>query len=228
MNVAICDDERVWSEELGVLLKEYGNARHIDVFTYFFINGTSLIESKKEFDIIFMDYQMDGLNGIETSRKLRALKSDGIIIFVSAYTNVAIDTFEVKAYRFLAKPIKKDKLFQAIDDYRAEMETDNFLVFKTHDGTVRIKVSEIVYVEGSGNNSRIHTIKSDHEIHINLKMVQSRLPPDKFFRCHKAYVTSFFTYKFMTILQSDMMTAPMPISAAAFCRNSEERLRNIF
>ncbi len=191
MNVAICDDERVWADELSRLLREYGSARHIDVFASYFDNGASLIESGKEFDIIFMDFQMEGLNGIETSRKLRALKPDGIIIFVSAYTNVAMDTFEVKAYRFLAKPINKDKLFKAIDDYRAEMDSDNFLIFKTHEGTIRIKVSEIVYVEGLGNHSKIHTHKSDHEIHINLKSVQSRLPSDKFFRCHKAYVTSF-------------------------------------
>lgn len=195
MNVAICDDERVWADELSRLLREYGSARHIDVFASCYDNGASLIESGKEFDIIFMDFQMDGLNGIETSRKIRALKPDGIIIFVSAYTNVAMDTFEVKAYRFLAKPINKDKLFNAIDDYRAEMDSDNFLIFKTHEGTIRIKVSEIVYVEGLGNHSKIHTRKSDHEIHINLKSVQSRLPSDKFFRCHKAYVTSFMYIK---------------------------------
>lgn len=191
MVVAVCDDERVWADELSRLLKEYGNSRHIDIFISYFNNGSSLVESGKEFDIIFMDYQMDGLNGIETSRKIRALKPDGIIIFVSAYTNVAMDTFEVKAYRFLAKPINKEKLFKAIDDYRAEMDSDNFLIFKTHEGTIRIKVSEIIYVEGSGNHSKIHTIKSDHEINTNLKPIQNRLPPDKFVRCHKAYITSF-------------------------------------
>lgn len=141
--------------------------------------------------MVFMDFQMEGLNGIETARKINALKPDGIIIFVSAYTNVAMDTFEVKAYRFLAKPIKKEKLFKAIDDYRAEMESDDFLIFKTHEGTIRIKVSEIVYAEALGSHSKIHTLKSDYEILINLKSIQNRLPPDKFFRCHKAYITSF-------------------------------------
>lgn len=191
MRVAVCDDEKVWADKLDGLLKEYGNARHLDVFISYYNNGVSLIESGNSFDIVFMDFQMEGLNGIETARKINALKPDGIIIFVSAYTNVAMDTFEVKAYRFLAKPINKEKLFKAIDDYRAEMESDDFLIFKTHDGTIRIKISEIVYVKALGSHSKIHTLKSDHEIFINLKSIQSRLPPDKFFRCHKAYITSF-------------------------------------
>lgn len=191
MTVAVCDDERIWADELDRLLNEYGNARHLDIFIYYYTDGVSLIESGKTFDIVFMDFQMEGLNGIETARRINALKPDGIIIFVSAYTNVAMDTFEVKAYRFLAKPINKEKLFKAIDDYRVEMESDDFLIFKTHDGTIRIKISEIVYVEALRSHSKIHTLKSDYEILINLKSIQSKLPPDKFFRCHKAYITSF-------------------------------------
>lgn len=191
MKVAVCDDEKVWADKLDELLKEYGNARHLDIFITHYNSGVSLIESGNLFDIVFMDFQMDGLNGIETARKINKLKPDGIIIFVSAYTNVAMDTFEVKAYRFLGKPINKEKLFKAIDDYRIEMETDDFLIFKTHEGTIRVKISEIVHVEALGSHSKIHTLKSDYEILINLKSIQNKLPPDKFFRCHKAYITSF-------------------------------------
>lgn len=191
MKVAVCDDEKVWAYKLDRLLKEYGNARHLDIFIYYYNSGVSLIESGNSFDIVFMDFQMDGLDGIETARKINALKLDGIIIFVSAYPNVAMDTFEVKAYRFLAKPIIKEKLFKAIDDYRAEIESDDFLIFKTHDGTIRVKNSEIVYAEALGSHTKIHTLKSDHVILNNLKSIQSKLQPDKFFRCHKAYITSF-------------------------------------
>lgn len=191
MTVAVCDDERVWQEKLEKLLKEYSAEKHIDVFISYFSDGVSLVESGRKFDIIFMDYQMNTLNGIEAAQKINELKNDSVIIFVSAYTDVALDTFEVKAYRFLAKPINRKKLFKAIDDYRAEMDSDHFLIFKTHEGTIRLKVSEIVYVEALGSHSKIHTIKSDYEIFINLKAIQNKLPEDKFFRCHKAFLTSF-------------------------------------
>lgn len=196
MKIAICDDEKEWQGILSTLLNEYGAERHEDIFITYFNNGRSLVESEKKFDIIFMDYQMDKLNGIEAARKINALNNGGIIIFVSAYTNVALDAFEVRAYRFLAKPINREKLFKAIDDYRTEMDSDNFLIFKTHDGTVRIRVSEIVYVEGVQSHSKIYTIDSDYEILINLKAIGNKLPPDKFFRCHKAFITSFLHIKF--------------------------------
>ncbi len=191
MNIAICDDEKVWQGELLKHLREYSIERHLDFSYTCFSDGQSLYNSEKEFDIIFMDFQMEGLDGIETSRKLRNCNSDSTIIFVSSYAHVAMDAYEVKAYRFLVKPIEKTKLFKALDDYRAEIDADNFLVYKTHERTIRIKISEIIYAEARKNHTIIHTVNEDYEILKNLKEVQKDLPSEKFFRCHKAYLVSF-------------------------------------
>lgn len=191
MNIAICDDEKVWQGELLKHLREYSIERHLDFSYTCFSDGQSLYNSEKEFDIIFMDFQMEGLDGIETSRKLRNCNSDSTIIFVSSYAHVAMDAYEVKAYRFLVKPIEKTKLFKALDDYRAEIDAENFLVYKTHERTIRIKISEIIYAEARKNHTIIHTVNEDYEILKNLKEVQKDLPGEKFFRCHKAYLVSF-------------------------------------
>lgn len=192
MNIAICDDERIWQNELIKDLNEYKNKRKVDLFIQCFSDGKSCCESKNDkYDIIFMDYQMDDANGIETARKIRKSNSDSIIIFVSAYPQVAMDTFEVKTFRFLSKPIDKVKLFKAIDDYLDEIDIDSFLIFKTHERTIRIKISEIIYVEAQRNHAIIHTEKEDFEILKNMKFVEKMLPKEKFFRCHNAYLTSF-------------------------------------
>lgn len=192
MNVAICDDEKIWQNELIKYLNEYKKKRKFDIFIQCFSDGKSCCESKNDkYDIIFMDYQMEAANGIETARKIRKTNSDSIIIFVSAYPQVAMDTFEVKTFRFLAKPIDKAKLFKAIDDYIADIDIDAFLIFKTHEKTIRIKTSEIIYAEAQRNHTIIHTEKEDFEILKNLKSVEKMIPKDKFFRCHNAYITSF-------------------------------------
>ena len=192
MNIAICDDERIWQNELIKHLNEYKKKRGIDLFIKCFSDGKSCCESKNDkYDIIFMDYQMEAANGIETARKIRKTNSDTIIIFVSAYPQVAMDTFEVKTFRFLAKPVDKIKLFKAIDDYLKEVDIDAFLIFKTHERTIRIKISEIIYAEAQRNHTIIHTEKEDYEILKNLKYVENLLPKEKFFRCHNAYITSF-------------------------------------
>ncbi|MBD5146691.1 MAG: response regulator transcription factor [Ruminococcus sp.] len=196
MNVAICDDEKIWQSELIDNLNEYKKMRKIDIFIQCFSDGESCCEAPNDkYDIIFMDYQMENSNGIETARKIRKTNSDSIIIFVSAYPQVAMDTFEVKTFRFLSKPIDKAKLFKAIDDYLKEFDVDSFLIFKTHEKTIRIKMSEIIYAEAQRNHTIIHTEKEDFEILKNLKAVEKMLPKDRFFRCHNAYITSLYHVK---------------------------------
>lgn len=56
MKVAVCDDEKPWANEINSLLIEYSHARRIDVFSFYYDSGTSLIESEKKYDIVFMDY----------------------------------------------------------------------------------------------------------------------------------------------------------------------------
>lgn len=66
LKVAICDDEKPWAIEVNSLLNEYSRNRHIDIFNFFYESGAALIESEKNFDIIFMDYQMNELPLAET------------------------------------------------------------------------------------------------------------------------------------------------------------------
>ena len=195
MNIAICDDEKIWQNELIKYLDEYKKKRHIDIYTTCFSDGKTCYEtSLDKYDIIFMDYQMEGDNGIETARIIRKTNSDSIIIFVSAYPQIAMDTFEVKTFRFLVKRADKRRIFTY--DYIAEIDTDNLLIFKTHEKTIRIKLSEIIYAEAQRNHTIIHTVNDDYEILINLKSVEKRLPKEKFFRCHNAYITSFQHIKY--------------------------------
>lgn len=192
MNIAICDDEMTWQKKLIDLLDQYSLEKHIEIKKKCFSSGSALSETDEVFDIIFMDYQMEGLNGIETAGKIRLKNSESVIIFVSSYPQIAPDTFEVKAFRFLKKPIISEKLFRALDDYIAEIDTDSFLAFKMKDGTLRIRISDIIYVEAARNHTIIHTAKNNHEVLINLKEIEKKLPREKFYRSHKAFLVSFF------------------------------------
>lgn len=191
MNTAICDDEKLWQEQLIKLLDKYAVERHIEIKKKCFSSGELLFESDEVFDIIFMDYQMEGLDGIETARKIRRRNPESFTIFVSSFPQVALDAFEVRAYRFLTKPIDEKKLFKAIDDYRTEIDKEKFLVFKMHDNTLRVRISDIIYLEAAKNHTMIHTARGNYEVLTNIKEVQKMLPSEKFYRCHKAFIVSF-------------------------------------
>lgn len=191
MNTAICDDEKVWQERLIKLLDKYAIERHIEIRKKCFSSGELLFKSDEVFDVIFMDYQMAGLDGIETARKIRQRNPESFTIFVSSFPQVALDAFEVRAYRFLTKPIDEKKLFKAIDDYRTEIDKEKFLVFKMHDRTLRVRISDIIYLEAAKNHTKIHTAREDYEVLTNIKEVNKILPQEKFYRCHKAFIVSF-------------------------------------
>lgn len=193
MRVAICDDEREMQTTLVKLFKEYKQLRGVDVYVDKFDNGYDLLRSLKEreYEIVFMDYQMDDIDGMETSRLIRSTNKECIIIFVSAYPEVAVDSYEVDTFRFIVKPINKEKLFKAIDDYLKTIDYDNLLILKTHEGTWKIKMSDIIYAEAKGKHTIIRTSKRTFEIHIHLKKIEDKLPSEKFCRCQRAYIAGF-------------------------------------
>lgn len=150
MTAAICDDEKAFRYEISGLVCKYMKSRNIEIYTDSYANGTELLKSEKEYDVIFLDYQMEGINGIETAEKLRETNSDSVIIFISAYPAAALDAYEVKTFRFLVKPVDESKLFKALDDYIRSIDFDNILLLNTHEGNFKLKMSEIIYLEGDG------------------------------------------------------------------------------
>ncbi|MCM1525047.1 MAG: LytTR family DNA-binding domain-containing protein [Ruminococcus sp.] len=190
MKIAICDDESYWRENLSILLEKYGKKRHIDIVSDYFSNGASLLESSKEFDIVFMDYQMSDINGIETVRKIRQKNKKCAVIFVSAFPAVALDTFALNTFRFLAKPIDSEKLFDSLDDY-LRYENENYIYFNTHNGLIKIREADILYCESSGRHTIVHTPDKDYTFSLILKEIEKQLSREKFIRCHKAYIVAF-------------------------------------
>lgn len=191
LKVAVCDDEKIFHREISGLVRRYMRARNIEIYTDFYENGEELLCSQKKYDIIFLDYQMEGINGIETAEKLRKTNLDSIIIFISAYPAVALDAYEVKTFRFLVKPIDESKFFKALDDYIKSIDYDDLLLLHTHDGDYKIKLSEIIYLEADGKYTTVRTKDKTLRIHINLKQLEIKLPTSNFIRCSKSYVVVF-------------------------------------
>lgn len=191
MRAAICDDEKIFHKEISTLVLKYMRARSIEIYPDFYENGEALLKSKREYDIIFLDYQMEGINGIETAEKLREANSDSVIIFISAYPAAALDAYEVRTFRFLVKPVDEAKLFKALDDYIKSIDYDNILLLNTHEGNYKLKMSEIIYLEGDRKYTIIRTKSREFRIHINLKQMELKLPESKFIRCSKSFVVNF-------------------------------------
>ena len=119
-------------KETDKALFDYCMAKDVDYTAKQFESGESLLKEVTDFDLIFLDYQFEnkGKDGMSIAREIRKINSEVTIIFLSSYTSIVYDTFEVAAFRFLVKPINKEKLYSAMDDYYNSLNSDNTLAIK--------------------------------------------------------------------------------------------------
>lgn len=191
MKIAICDDEMRFHAELKKCMDEYAKLRALDIVYNDYTNGKDLIETDKEFDIIFMDYQMNYINGLDTARKLRKKNNNTTIIFLTSYPNIVFDVFEVNAFRFLMKPINMPKLISAMDDYLKSQDSSNYIMIKIDDVIKKINQNDIIYAEASDKYCYIRTVDDNILYKKTLAELEDSLSLDVFFRCHRSYLVNF-------------------------------------
>ena len=107
MNIAVCDDLPEYRERLKELLEPYAAANGLEISE--FSRGEDLLaacEEGTDWDIVFLDIEMDGITGIETGKRLRRLQRDAIVIFITSYVNYVSDAFRQDAFQFLLKPVR--------------------------------------------------------------------------------------------------------------------------
>lgn len=191
MKIAICDDEMRFHVELKKCMDQYAKLRALDIVYHDYMCGKDLIETDKEFDIIFMDYQMNQINGIETARRLRKKNNHTTIIFLTSYPNIVFDVFEVNAFRFLMKPISMPKLISAMDDYLKSQNSDQYITLKIDDVIKKVNQNDIIYAEASDKYCYIRTVDDNILYKKTLADLEESLSSDFFFRCHRSYLVNF-------------------------------------
>lgn len=198
LNIAVCDDSSYMRNITKKYLTNYSFQKDIELQIYEYESGELLLEAEKSnkvvHDLIFIDYEFEekGKDGITIIGQLRESKKRTKVIFLSSYTQVVFQSFEVEAYRFLEKPLDEKKLFKAMDDFTRSLQTDNILAVKIEGENCYYLESIISYVEGYGKNCILHF--SDHHRDAicseTLSAIEERLSKESFYRCHKSYLVN--------------------------------------
>lgn len=192
MQIAICDDEADFRKELKEELLLYRNQKRIAIDIIEFENGNDLLLSKDIFDIVFIDYQMPGLNGLEVAKALRQRKCTCCIVFITSFPQFMIDSFEVQPFRFLIKPVDLDKLNHTLDDYIQQQKLLNPILIIEYGEQVTINSDNIIYLEADGKNCIIRTNDKTFRSSKTLSQLLNVLPEHCFFRIHKSYVINLY------------------------------------
>lgn len=196
IKIAICDDSDYLRKIERDMLVSYSMKKNLDYSIDEYENGESLIDSAKNYDLIFMDYQFEdkGADGLTIARKIRENNDNVAIIFLTSYTGIVYDTFEVGAFRFLVKPIEIEKFEKAMDDYLLLQNSNKTIELKSERTNYYIKENSILFIEASGKLSNIHLAHADNdflECNNSITEIESKLSQKSFFRVHKSYIVNF-------------------------------------
>lgn len=191
MRFAICDDEKQFRQHIIDAIRQYSKQNNIYIDFDEFDNGFDLINSDKAYDIIFLDYQMDEINGLDTAKKLREKNNLSEIIFLTSYPQIVFDTFQVNTFRFLIKPLDFDKFKEALDNYRKNHVINECIVIKTNDSVLKVPIDSIIFAEAIDKYCNIHTADNTILYKKTLSELEGLLPQNIFYRSHRSYIVNF-------------------------------------
>lgn len=188
MEIAVADDEKVIRDYICSLIEKQNPEYPLSVYDA----GEELLASEKRFDIVFLDIQMEGMNGIETARKIRERQGDAIIIFITGLKEYVFDALDLYAFHYLLKPLDEKKFAEALEKAIAEVIKKNerkWLFIKTKNLT--LDQSDILYIESKAKKVEIHTlgIKKPIEIYASMDNLENQLG-NNFYRCHRAFIVN--------------------------------------
>ena len=193
MQIAICDDEVFMVQMLEEKIKKLLPDAVIDKY----LSGDELIASGSKPDILFLDIQMPGMDGMETAKMLRHDNEDMILIFVTAAEEYVFQAFDVGAFHYLVKPFSDEKLKEVVTKAvhnikrSSRLEKDErYIMVQTAGSHIKIFLRDIVYAEVYNRKVIIHTRSTDIEYYGKLQELSDMAGTD-FFRTHRAYLVHF-------------------------------------
>lgn len=192
-NIVICDDEDIHRKIIIDYLSKVFSTEPYEVVE--FNSGEELLENyPRKIDILLLDVHMTCMNGIETAKRIRKFDTNVKIIFITAIAGFMQQGYEVRAFRYLLKPINYNDfskhIIQCKNDILSRREK-YITTYEIDEGkTVIISVRSILYVESQCRIILIHTDSKVYKTRDSIKNIEKELKAYSFYRCHRAYLVN--------------------------------------
>ena len=192
MNIAVVDDEPFIRQQIHGFIKKQNPESDISDFA----TGEELLASGRDFDIIFLDIQMDGMGGIEAARNLRRQNEDAVLVFITGIKEYVFEAFDVSAFHYLLKPFEERKFLEvsgrAVEEVRKRRrQKERHIFIRTKNRGYTLRLNRILYIESRGKKVEIHTLDKETAIesYVTMNELEEQLG-DGFYRCHRGYLVN--------------------------------------
>lgn len=193
MRIAICDDDSLCVEKLNKYINNYFEHTHIKTPEIIsFSNGADLLANAKNINILFLDIEMPGINGIYVGKELKIKNKNIIIFIVTSYSEYLDEAMRFHVFRYLSKPLDKQRLFRNMKD---ALQLYNSITCKipieTKQGVYTLPASSIIAIEAQGRKVILYTTPRTFESIHNMQYWQEVLPTNCFFQTHRSFIINF-------------------------------------
>jgi DNA-binding LytR/AlgR family response regulator len=157
------------------------------------LEALACLKQEPSVKLVFLDIQMPELTGIEF---MQLLQNQVDVVIISAYDEYALDGFQYEATDYLLKPVSFERFVKAVQKVVNKQPKDislvqnEFIFIRTDKRIVRVNLSEILFIEALRNYVAIQTVSQKILTLQNLRGIEEILPPQKFIRVHKSFITA--------------------------------------
>lgn len=207
LKIAIVDDEQRIVEEIQDIVTSFFKEHNKPIEISCFTSGEEIVSYHQCYDLIFLDIQMQGMDGIDTAVELRKNEKKAVMFYVTSYGSEMARSFAVHPFAFIEKPVDKAVIRKNLQDYMEyAFKEQGFKViqFETLTGTAFIRPDEILYFEYIGNRKiRLVCDASDFFLQDTIKNIYSLVKQYGFMKPHQSFIVN--PAKIKALLESDLL-----------------------
>ncbi|MDE7310108.1 MAG: LytTR family DNA-binding domain-containing protein [Eubacterium sp.] len=197
IRIAICDDEKYMSDHIKAMASDFFRRKNMEITILQFSCGDELLKYGKQVDILFLDIQMKGTDGMETARRLRERRFRGFLIFITVLKEMVFQSFEVQAYDYLVKPIQEkhfEKTMERLVGSMQDASEASLLIQKGYESRI-LSLKEIVFCEIIDRKIYLHLTSLEVvDYYDRIENLETKLD-SRFFRCHRSYLINLMHLK---------------------------------
>ena len=190
LNIAIIDDEAPFRKRIATAVDEWVEKSKISATVNEYSSAESFLfayEEKKDYDLLLLDIEMDGINGVEMAKQIRREDETVQIIFITGYPDYMCQGYDLSALHYLIKPVFDEKLFEVLDRALKNIRKGgNRVIFTTDGGKKVVTLDAILYAESDSHNMHIVTTDGTFDVRMTISSL-AKILGSEFISTHRSY-----------------------------------------